>query len=73
MFISKTFINLVIRMKPIEIYAIVIFVINILFIIEDIHLFLKWGNYIWIGLELGFFSGGIYDGCFYIILNSDRI
>lgn len=73
MFISKTFITLVRRIKPIEIYTIVIFVINVLFIIENISLFLKWGNYIWICLILGFFSGGTYAGGFYTILNSDRV
>jgi hypothetical protein len=73
MFISKTFIKLIRRIRPIEIYTIVIFLINIIFIIEYYTGFLKWGNYIWICLILGFFGGGTYAGGFYAILNSDDI
>jgi len=73
MFISKTFIKLIRRIRPIEIYTIVIFIINILFIIEYYTGFLKWGNYVWICLILGFFGGGTYAGGFYAILNSDDI
>lgn len=73
MFISKTFIQLIRRIKPIEIYTIVIFIINILFIIEYYAGFLKWENYIWICLILGFFGGGTYAGGFYTILNSNEI
>ena len=73
MFISKTIIQIVRRIQPIYIYTIVIAVINILFIIEYYVGFLKWGNYIWICLILGFFSGGTYAGGFYIILNSGKV
>jgi len=73
MFISKTFIKLIRRISPIEIYTIVIFVINIIFIIEYYTGFLKWGNYIIFCLILGFFGGGTYAGGFYSILNSDEI
>ena len=73
MFCSKTFIRIVRRIQPIEVYTIVIAIINIIFIIEYYAGFLKWGNYTWICFILGFFGGGTYAGGFYTILNSDRV
>jgi hypothetical protein len=73
MFISKTVIQLVRKIRPIEVYTIVVFIINIIFIIEYYTGFFGWGNYIWICLVLGFFSGGTYAGGFYAILNSDKV
>ena len=74
MFLSKTFIKIVRKIQPIEIYTISITVVNILYIIEYYTGFLShWGVFLGIGLILGFFSGGTYAGGFYTILNSDRV
>jgi hypothetical protein len=73
MFLSKTFIKIVRRIQPIEVYTIAILVINILYIIEYFGGFIPWGVYIPVGLILGFFSGGTYAGGFYTILNSDKV
>lgn len=73
MFTSKTFIKIARRIQPIEVYTIVIGVINIIFLIEYYAGFLKWGNYTWLCFILGFFGGGTYAGGFYTILNSDRV
>ena len=73
MFISKTFIKIVRKIQPIQIYTFFIAGINILYIVEYYTGFLTWGYFIGIGLVLGFFSGGTYAGGFYTILNSDRV
>ena len=73
MFLSKTFIKIVRKIQPIEIYTVSILAVNILYIIEYFKPFMHWGVYIPIGLILGFFSGGTYAGGFYTILNSDRV
>lgn len=73
MFLSKTFIKIVRRIQPIEVYTIAILIINILYIIEYFGGFIPWGVYIPVGLILGFFSGGTYAGGFYTILNSDQV
>ena len=73
MFLSKTFIKIVRKIQPIEVYTIAILVINILYIIEYFGGFIPWGVYIPVGLILGFFSGGTYAGGFYTILNSDKV
>ena len=73
MFLSKTFIKLVRKIQPIEVYTFAILFINIIYIIEYFGPYLHWGTYIPLGLILGFFSGGTYAGGFYTILNSDRV
>ena len=73
MFISKTFIKIVRKIQPIEIYTFVIIIINVIYITEYYTAFLHWGYFLGIGLILGFFSGGTYAGGFYTILNSDRV
>ena len=73
MFTSKTFIRIVRRIQPIEVFTVVIVVINIIFLIEYYAGFLKWGNYTWLCFILGFFGGGTYAGGFYTILNSDKV
>ena len=73
MFISKSLIKIVRMIRPIEVYTVVTFIINILFIIEYYAGFLGWGNYIWISIIMGFFGGGTYSGGFYTILNSDKV
>ena len=73
MFLSKTFIKIVRRIQPIEVYTISIIIVNILYIFEYFFAFIPWPVFIPIGLILGFFSGGTYAGGFYTILNSDRV
>ena len=73
MFISKTFIKIVRKIQPIEIYTCSIIIVNIIYITEYYTGFLPWGYFLGIGLILGFFSGGTYAGGFYTILNSERV
>lgn len=73
MFISKTFIKIVRKIQPIEIYTCAIIIVNIIYITEYYTGFMPWGYFLGIGLILGFFSGGTYAGGFYTILNSDRV
>lgn len=73
MFLSKTFIKIVRKIQPIEVYTIAILIINLIYIIEYFGGFIPWGVYIPIGLILGFFSGGTYAGGFYTILNSGKV
>ena len=73
MFLSKTFIKLVRKIQPIEVYTISILIINIIYIFEFKFGFIPWPVYLPIGLILGIFSGGTYAGGFYTILNSDRV
>jgi hypothetical protein len=67
MFLSKTFIKIVRRIQPIEVYTVAILIANVLYIIEILGNFIPWGVFIPIGLILGFFSGGTYAGGFYTI------
>ena len=73
MFLSKTFIKIVRRIQPIEVYTVAILIANVLYIIEILGNFIPWGVFIPIGLILGFFSGGTYAGGFYTILNSNAV
>ena len=73
MFLSKTFIKIVRRIQPIEVYTVAILIANIIYTIEILADFLPWGVFIPIGLILGFFSGGTYAGGFYTILNSSAV
>ena len=73
MFTSKSFIKIVRKIQPIEVYTISIAIVNILYFIEYYTGFLTWQFFIPIGLILGFFSGGTYAGGFYTILNSERV
>jgi len=73
MFLSKTFIKVVRRIRPIEVYTITIAVINLIYIIEKSAMFMHWGVYIPLGLIFGFFAGGTYAMGFYTILNSYKI
>ena len=73
MFLSKTFIKIVRKIQPIEIYTIVIVVMNVIYIIQYYTGIMHWGFYLFVGLILGFFSGGTYAGGFYTILNSNRV
>lgn len=73
MFTSKTFIKIVRRIQPIEIYTIAISTITIIYFIEYYSGFLPWWSFPIINYILGFFSGGTYAGGFYVILHSGRV
>ncbi len=73
MFTSKTFIKLVRRIQPIEIYTIAISTITIIYLIQYYTGFLSWWTFPIINYILGFFSGGTYAGGFYVILHSGQV
>lgn len=73
MFTSKTFIKLVRRIQPIEIYTIAITTITILYFMEYYSGFLPWWCFPILNYILGFFSGGTYAGGFYVILHSGQV
>ena len=72
-FTSKTFIKIVRKIQPIEIYTISITIITIIYFIEYYTGFLPWWSFPIINYILGCFSGGTYSGGFYIILHSDQV
>ena len=73
MFTSKTFIKIVRRIQPIEIYTIAITAITIIYILQYYSGFLPWWSFPFINYILGFFSGGTYAGGFYVILHSGQV
>ena len=73
MFTSKTFIKIVRRIQPIEIYTIAITTITIIYILQYYSGFLAWWSFPFINYILGFFSGGTYAGGFYVILHSGQV
>ena len=73
MFTSKTFIKLVRKIQPIEIYTIAISTITIIYFIEYYTGFLPYWAFPIINYILGFFSGGTYAGGFYVILHSGQV
>ena len=73
MFTSKTFIKIVRRIQPIEIYTIAILTITIIYFIQYYTGFLAWWAFPFINYILGFFSGGTYAGGFYVILHSGQV
>ena len=73
MFTSKTFIKLVRRIQPIEIYTIAITTITILYFMEYYSGFFPWWCFPILNYILGFFSGGTYAGGFYVILHSGQV
>lgn len=73
MFTSKTFIKLVRKIQPIEVYTIAMCVIMVFYFIEYFTGFCGYGVFIPVNLILGFFAGGTYAGGFYTILNSDKV
>ena len=73
MFISKTFIKLVRKIQPIEVYTVVITSITFLYFINYYAGFLPWWALPIINTILGFFSGGTYAGGFFFILHSGQV
>ena len=73
MFTSKTFIKVVRRIQPIEIYTISITTITIIYMLQYYSGFLVWWSFPFINYILGFFSGGTYAGGFYVILHSGQV
>ena len=72
-FTAKTFIKLVRKIQPIEIFTGAILIVNIILITEYYKGYIHWGNFIWIMFIHGFFGGGTYSGGFYTILNSEKV
>jgi hypothetical protein len=72
-FTAKTFIKLVRKIQPIEIFTAAILIVNIILITEYYKGYIHWGNFIWIMFIHGFFGGGTYSGGFYTILNSEKV
>ena len=73
MFISKTFIKVIRKIQPIEVYSVSITMITVLYVLEYFTGFFPWWSFLIIGVILGIFSGGTYAGGFYTILNSDQV
>ena len=73
MFTSKTFIKLVRKIQPIEVYTIAITTITIIYLMEYYSGFLPYWGFPIINYILGFFSGGTYAGGFYVILHSGQV
>ena len=73
MFTSKTLIKIVRKIQPIQIYTIVIALMNAIYITEYYTGFLPWEIFLVLGFIIGFFAGGTYAGGFYTILHSDRV
>lgn len=73
MFTSKTFIKIVRKIQPIEVYTCAITIITIIYLIEYYTGFLPWWCFPIINYILGFFSGGTYAGGFYVILHSGQV
>ncbi len=73
MFISKFLFKAHIHIKSLEVYTIIILIINIIFILEYLFYFLPWIVYLILGLIFGFFSGGAYLLGIFKILNSDKL
>ena len=73
MFTSKTFIKLVRKIQPIEVYTFAITTITIIYFIEYYTGFLPWWCFPIVNYILGFFSGGTYAGGFYVILHSGQV
>ena len=73
MFTSKTFIKIVRKIQPIEVYTIAITTITIIYLMEYYSGFLPYWGFPIINYILGFFSGGTYAGGFYVILHSGQV
>jgi hypothetical protein len=73
MFTTKTFIKLVRKIQPIEVYTIAITSITIIYFIEYYTGFLPWWTFPILNYILGIFSGGTYAGGFYVILHSGQV
>ena len=73
MFTAKTFIKIVRKIQPIEIYTGSIFVITAIYFLEYYFGFLPYWLFPVVNYILGCFSGGTYSGAFYVILHSGKV
>jgi hypothetical protein len=73
MFTAKTFIKIVRKIQPIEIYTGSIFVITVIYFIEYYTGFMPYWLFPIVNYILGCFSGGTYSGAFYTILHSGKV
>ena len=73
MFTAKTFIKIVRKIQPIEIYTGSIFVITAIYFVEYYTGFMPYWLFPIVNYILGCFSGGTYSGAFYTILHSGKV
>ena len=73
MFLSKTFIKIVRKIQPIEIYTGSILIIAGIYFLEYYLGFMPYWLFPIVNYILGCFSGGTYSGAFYTILHSGKV
>jgi len=73
MFTAKTFIKVVRKIQPIEIYTGSILAITALYFLEYYFWFMPYWLFPIVNFILGCFAGGTYSGAFYTILHSGKV
>jgi hypothetical protein len=73
MFTAKTFIKVVRKIQPIEIYTGSILIITALYFLEYYFGFMPYWLFPIVNYILGCFAGGTYSGAFYTILHSGKV
>ena len=73
MFTAKTFIKIVRKIQPIEIFTGSIFGITAIYFLEYYFGFLPYWLFPVVNYILGCFAGGTYSGAFYVILHSGKV
>ena len=73
MFTAKTFIKVVRKIQPIEIYTFSILAITALYFLEYYYGFMPYWLFPIVNFILGCFAGGTYSGAFYTILHSGKV
>ena len=73
MFTAKTFIKVVRKIQPIEIYTGSILCITVLYFLEYYFGFMPYWLFPIVNYILGCFAGGTYSGAFYVILHSGKV
>ena len=73
MFTAKTFIKIVRKIQPIEIYTGSILCITVIFFVEYYTGFMPYWLFPIVNYILGCFAGGTYSGAFYSILHSGKV
>ena len=73
MFTAKSFIKIVRKIQPIEIYTGSILIITVIYFIEYYAGFMPYWLFPIVNYILGCFAGGTYSGAFYTILHSGKV
>lgn len=73
MFLSKTFVKFVRKIRPIEVFTIGVSTVTVLYFVEYYTGIFPWWCFPIFTLVLGCFAGGTYAVGFYIILHSDQV